>query len=304
MENRIRKSQRRKKLRYDIIIIFFVILAVLQFWTLRTFYKELKLEIPQSLFKSFINFPITENIIGKEVEVTNFKDTGSEVNDSNNNSQSDKDMNLLTTEESTESTESATTAAEDSNVFELSAEQKKIVIRLMKLLEEDIEYKYQNYADTGYPNDKYWISTDVISVVLHDCGYDLMELMYQDMSEHVDAYPMDLKGSKSPDKKADFRIVYFQQKFFQRNALELPNDFEPNDPTNILQWQPGDIVYFSVDPDNPGKDVAGMVSNNKNEKGIPFVIMITSELGKISEVDALTEMEVSGHYRYPYPELS
>jgi len=131
-----------------------------------------------------------------------------------------------------------------------------------------------------------------------------MELMYQDMSEHVDAYPMDLKGSKSPDKKADFRIVYFQQKFFQRNALELPNDFEPNDPTNILQWQPGDIVYFSVDPDNPGKDVAGMVSNNKNEKGIPFVIMITSELGKISEVDALTEMEVSGHYRYPYPELS
>ena len=69
--------------------------------------------------------------------------------------------------------------------------------------------------------DRYWISTDVVSVVLKDCGYDLMELVYDDMSKHIDAYPMNIKGSKNPDKKTDFRVVYFQQKFFQRNALEL-----------------------------------------------------------------------------------
>ena len=144
----------------------------------------------------------------------------------------------------------------------------------------------------------------MISVVLKDCGYDLMELIYKDMTDHTDAYPMDKKGSKTPDKKSDFRIVYFQQKFFQRNALELPIDFNTDDPANLLQWQPGDIVYFQIDEENPGKDVAGMISNQKSDKGVPLVIMITKELGKVSETDALSALKVSGHYRYPYPELN
>jgi uncharacterized protein YijF (DUF1287 family) len=174
----------------------------------------------------------------------------------------------------------------------------------MKLPDEGISYKYQAYPETGYPNEKNWISTDVISVVLFDCGYDLMELMYKDMTEHIDAYPMDKKGTKKPDKKSDFRVVYFQQKFFQRNALELPIAFDPADPANLLQWQPGDIVYFQVDAENPGKDVGGMVSNHKSDAGIPLVIMITADLGKVTEVDALSTMKASGHFRYPYPELN
>jgi uncharacterized protein YijF (DUF1287 family) len=301
METRIRKSQRRRKLRYDIIIVIFIVLAAMQFLTLKYFYKELKIEIPQNLFRSLINFPLSENIQGKETEITDFK---SQESSDAASTDSDSGINnaLATTEEFSDISES--TLSNESGAFELSEEQKKIVLRLMKLLEEDIEYKYQFYAETGYPDDKYWISTDVISVVLNDCGYDLMELIYKDMSEHVDAYPMDLKGSKTPDKKSDFRVVYFQQKFFQRNALELPTDFEPSDPANILQWQPGDIVYFTVDEENPGKDVAGMISNHNSPEGIPLVIMITKETGKITETNALTEMKASGHYRYPYPELN
>lgn len=301
METRIRKSQRRRKLRYDIIIVLFIALAALQFWMLKSFYKELKIEIPQNLFKSFINFPLSENIQGKETELADFKnqDPGDAAD---TDSESGADSALATTEEFSDITE--TTAANEAGAFELSDEQKKIVLRVMKLLEEDIEYQYQFYADTGYPNDKYWISTDVVSVVLKDCGYDLMELVYDDMSKHIDAYPMDIKGSKNPDKKTDFRVVYFQQKFFQRNALELPTEFDASDPANILQWQPGDIVYFTVDAENPGKNIAGMLSNHNSPEGVPLVIMITKDLGKITETNALAEMEVSGHYRYPYPELN
>ncbi len=301
METRIRKSQRRRKLRYDIIIVLFVALAALQFWMLKSFYKEIKIEIPQNLFKSFINFPLSENIQGKETELIDFKNQNL-AEDEITGSESEEGSALATTEEFSGTTESS--AANESGIFELSEEQKKIVLRLMKLLEEDIEYQYQFYADTGYPNDKYWISTDVISVVLNDCGYDLMELVYDDMSKHIDAYPMDIKGSKNPDKKTDFRVVYFQQKFFQRNALELPTEFDASDPASILQWQPGDIVYFTVDAENPGKDIAGMISNHNNPEGIPLIIMITKDLGKITETNALTEMEVSGHYRFPYPELN
>jgi uncharacterized protein YijF (DUF1287 family) len=301
MKARIRKSQRRRKLRYDIIIVFFIALAALQFWTLKSFYKELKIEIPQNLFKSFINFPLSENIRGKETELADFRNKDPD-DAAGADSESGSDSALATTEEFSDIGE--TTTANETGAFELSDEQKKIVLRVMKLLEEDIEYQYQFYADTGYPDDKYWISTDVVSVVLKDCGYDLMELVYDDMSKHIDAYPMNIKGSKNPDKKTDFRVVYFQQKFFQRNALELPTEFDASDPANILQWQPGDIVYFTVDAENPGKNIAGMLSNHSSPEGVPLVIMITKDLGKITEINALAEMEVSGHYRYPYPELN
>ncbi len=32
--------------------------------------------------------------------------------------------------------------------------------------------------------------------------------------------------------------------------------------------------------------------------------MITADLGKVTEVDALSTLKVSGHFRYPYPELN
>lgn len=306
MEAKTRKIQGRKGIKYNLIILFFIAVSILQFWVLKTFYKEINSELPKNLFKSQINLPISEITVGKETTTVNTETInsadGQDDNQDTSNQSGTTAVNSVDTTTGNETTQ--TTLANDSNAFELSDIQKKITIRLMELLEEDIVYNYQAYPDTGYPNDKNWISTDVVSVVLKDCGYDLMELIYKDMSEHLESYPMDQKGSKNLDKKSDFRIVYFQQKFFQRNALELPTEFSPDDPANLLQWQAGDIVYFQIDPENPGKDIAGMISNHKNDKGIPLVIMVTKDLGKISEVDSLTTLKPSGHFRYPYPELN
>lgn len=304
MEAKIRKMKNKRGVRYNIIIVLFIAAAALQIWTLKTFYKEIKFELPKELFKSSVKWPISEITAGRktasvDIEAANASENQNGSQNSSSQASNTDNSNIATAEDST----TQTTLASD-NAFELSDIQKKIVLRLMKLPEEDIIYQYQVYPETGYPNDKNWISTDVVSVVLRDCGYDLMELIYKDMSDHIDAYPMDKKGSKTPDKKSDFRIVYFQQKFFQRNALELPIEFNADDPANLLQWQPGDIVYFQIDAENPGKDVAGMISNHKSDKGIPMVIMITKELGKVSETDALSTLNISGHFRYPYPELN
>ena len=299
MEAKIRKTQNRKRVRYNLLIIVFIAFAALQVWTLKTYYKEVTFELPKILFKSAASLPISEITVGKETESVDI-DTANAVDGQDESSQTS--TTLINSENGESSTE--TTISGDSNAFELSDIQKKITLRLMKIPDEGIVYQYQAYAETGYPNEKNWISTDVISVVLNDSGYDLMELLYKDMTEHIDAYPMDLKGSNTPSKNSDFRVVYFQQKFFQRNGLELPIKFDLQDPTNILQWQPGDIVYFEIDADNPGKDVGGMISNHKSDKGIPLVIMITADLGKVSEVDALSTLKVSGHFRYPYPELN
>ena len=299
METKIRKKQSRKKVRYNLIIIVFIAFAALQIWTLKTYYREVKFELPKVLFQSPAGLPISEITVGKETESVDLEAANAVSSTEESSQASSTSISSENAESSTE-----TTNSDNSSAFELSDIQKKIVLRLMKLPEEGISYKYQAFSETGYPNEKNWISTDVISVVLNDSGYDLMELLYKDMSEHIDAYPMDLKGSNSTNKTSDFRVVYFQQKFFQRNGLELPIKFDAADPTNLLQWQPGDIVYFEVDPENPGKDFGGMISNHKSDKGIPLVIMITAELGKIAEVDALSTMKVSGHFRYPYPELN
>lgn len=305
MNTKTKKTQSRRKVRYNLLIICFVAIAALQVWTLKTYYREIKYELPNILFKSKAILPISEITIGKETTSVDI-DAANAANSANNNQNSSSQTGSTENSNSAaaESGTTQTTLASDKNAFELSDIQKKIALRLMKLPDEGIVYKYQAYPETGYPSEKNWISTDVVSVVLKDNGYDLMELVYKDMSEHIDAYPMEKKGSKTLDKKSDFRVVYFQQKFFQRNALELPIEFNLADPANLLQWQPGDIVYFQIDPENPGKDFAGMISNHTSDKGIPLVIMITNDLGKVSEVDVLNTMTVSGHFRYPYPELT
>ena len=141
----------------------------------------------------------------------------------------------------------------------------------------------------------------VISIVLRDSGYDLMELIYNDMLEHNEDYPLDLKGRNEPVKYLDFRHVFFQEQFFKRHALGLDNEFIIDNEDNPVQWQPGDIVYFQFDPDNPDQDLGGFISSRSNDNGVPLVIMISKDFGKVSEVDVLYEYNVVGHYRYPNP---
>jgi uncharacterized protein YijF (DUF1287 family) len=128
-----------------------------------------------------------------------------------------------------------------------------------------------------------------------------MELIYEDMTAHKEDYPMDIKKRKDPIKHIDFRDVFFQEQFFKRNALELDKQFIPDNRDNVIQWQPADILYFQFDPDNPYNDLGGFISSRTNDNGVPLIIMISKELGRISEVDKLQEYKIVGHFRYPNP---
>jgi hypothetical protein len=296
MAKEFKKIRKLNKSNYRIIVFIIVLIVAFQFWMLRGFFSEVKFEIPYKLFSSTISFPLSEMTLGAFDADPYFSVFDRE--------EDNQETIAAETQEFIELFEESTSAPSmTSDDFELSEIQKKIVLRLMQMPEENIEYKYEAYPDTGYPTEKVGISTDVISIVLRDSGYDLMELIYEDMNDHKDAYPMDKKGSDSISKSTDFRRVYFQQKFFERNGLVLPNEFDAQDEANQLQWQPGDVIFFQVDPDNSNLDLAGMLSSRKNEEGIPLVIMNSSDLGMVSEVDVLLEYEIIGHYRYPYPEL-
>jgi uncharacterized protein YijF (DUF1287 family) len=288
-----RKSQGTK-----IIIFAVVVLAAVQVWFLYTNYKEVAIKLPEDLFASSKPFPVSELTIN-----TPYIPPGEEGTEVMENIPASTDETTEGSSETAESVEDtiAETAETPVQEFELTEVQKSIVLRLKELLEEDIQYGYEVYPDSGYPPGNIWISTDVISTVLKDTGYDLMELINKDMTEHKEDYPLDIKKRDEAIKYIDFRDVFFQEQFFKRNALELDKQFIPGDADNNIQWQPGDIVYFQFDPDNPYQDLGGFISSRKNDQGVPLVIMISKEFGKISEVDKLMEYIVVGHYRYPNP---
>jgi len=288
MEERVRKKQFRKNINYKYFIYIAAIIALFQLLTLRACYQEKIFKLPEKLFSSKIDFPISELIL--DISYGELEPGFME----------DDDASVTEEDSAIEPDENQPGEIEGQNLTDI---QKKIVLKALELLDKDIKYGYEVFPDAGYPTSNVWISTDVISVTLRDCGYDIMELIYKDMSEHKEAYPMDIKGRKTPIKYIDFRVVFFQEKFFQRNALELTVEYDINDENKSLLWQEGDIVYFQFDENNPDKDLGGFISPRYNDEGVPLVIMISSEFGKVREVDKLLEYKIVGHYRYPPPDV-
>ncbi|MBM3713722.1 MAG: DUF1287 domain-containing protein, partial [Actinobacteria bacterium] len=228
-----RKLQVRKSQGLKIIVLSVILLSAVQVWFLFSGYKEVVTKIPEDLFKSSRPFPETESIISSHYSPPEEEKPGEQNSE---NIMSSESTSSETSETSSE--ETAESTVESSEEFVLSDIQKKIVLRLMELLEEDITYGYKKYPETGYPTENIWVSTDVIAMVYKDVGYDLMEIIYEDMKAHKEDYPMDIKKRSEPVKYIDFRDTFFQEKFFKRNALELDKQFILDNEENKIQWQP------------------------------------------------------------------
>jgi uncharacterized protein YijF (DUF1287 family) len=293
-----KKIQTRKSHGFKVIVFAVIMLSVVQVWFLYKNYKEIVTKLPDNLYTSPLNFPVSELTINSKYQPPAESPENGQITVT-----ADETISLENSLETSGVTaaQSVETAAESTQEFILTDVQKKIVLRLMTLIEEDIQYGYKVYKETGYPSENIWISTDVIAMVLKDAGYDLMELINKDMVDHKEDYPLDIKNRKDPIKYIDFRDVFFQEQFFKRNALELEKKFIPDNKENMIQWQPGDIVYFQFDPENPYQDLGGFISSRNNDKGVPLVIMISKEFGRVVEIDKLQEYIIVGHFRYPNP---
>ncbi len=290
MKERQKKFEYRKIINYRYFIFIAFLVALLQLWLLRSFYTEQVFKLPDELFTLQKDYPVSELTLDIKSD-----ESGLEILQDSDSS--DKEI-----QDDPNATESPVLEANNSslvNGIELTEIQKKIVLKILNLLNEDITYGYETFPETGYPTNNVWISTDVISVTLNESGYDIMELINEDMTRHKEDYPMDIKGRTTAVKYIDFRDVFFQEQFFKRNGLELPLEFDLVDEDNNILWQPGDIVYFQFDPENPYKDLGGLISPHNNDDGIPLVIMISGEFGKVAEVDKLMEYKIVGHFRYP-----
>jgi hypothetical protein len=141
--------------------------------------------------------------------------------------------------------------------------------------------KYKSkYYENGYPNDGFGVCTDVVAFALLGAGYDLKTLVNEDIKNNKDKYNID-----TIDINIDFRRVNNLKTYFENNAISLTTDIY-----DIEAWQGGDIVVF--------KKHIGIVSDNRNKNGIPFVIHHASQYQRFYEEDILeSRNDIVGHYR-------
>ncbi|MBQ6134956.1 MAG: DUF1287 domain-containing protein [Bacilli bacterium] len=141
--------------------------------------------------------------------------------------------------------------------------------------------KYKSkYYETGYPNDSYGVCTDVVAFGLKEAGYDLMELVWEDIKENRDLYNID-----KIDKNIDFRRVKNLKVYFERKSISLTKDIK-----EIASWQGGDIIIFQ-------KHI-GIISDKRNKRGIPYVIHHANPYQRYYEEDILEyRNDIVGHYR-------
>lgn len=143
--------------------------------------------------------------------------------------------------------------------------------------------KYQSkYYNTGYPNDEYGVCTDVVGFGLKDAGYNLMELVNQDIINNKENYNVEVI-----DKNIDFRRVRNLNIYFKNNNISITTDL-----SKIEEWQGGDIIVF--------KDHIGIISDKRNKRGIPFLIHHANPMQVNYEEDVLELYDkdyIIGHYR-------
>ena len=158
-------------------------------------------------------------------------------------------------------------------------DQTDILLNVKNYVKKRPKYK-SKYYDTGYPNDEYGVCTDVVAFGLKNAGYDLMELVNNDITKNKEKYDIDVV-----DKNIDFRRVINLNVYFRNNNISLTTDL-----SKIEEWQGGDIVVF--------KGHIGIVSDKRNKNGTPFIIHHANQFQKYYEEDILElRNDIVGHYR-------
>lgn len=145
-------------------------------------------------------------------------------------------------------------------------------------IEEKPKYK-SKYYDGGYPNDGYYVCTDVFWYALKEAGYDFKAMIDEDIKENQSDYDIE-----QIDSNIDFRRVRNIKVFLDKYITTLTTD-----PTDVEEFQPGDIVIF----DNSH---IAIISDKVNSKQIRYIIH--HDGFHDYEDDGLLRNKIIGHYRW------
>ncbi|MHC1682151.1 MAG: DUF1287 domain-containing protein [Clostridiaceae bacterium] len=147
------------------------------------------------------------------------------------------------------------------------------------------------YYVGGYPPETEGVCTDVIWRGLKALNYDLKASVDSDIEHNLSAYP---RVENKPDPNIDFRRVKNLDIFLSRNFITLSNEIIPNNPNNLKNWQPGDIIVTY----SPYEHIF-ILSDKRASNGIPYIIHNTWPQAEESYYEFFN-WEIAGHYRYKY----
>ncbi len=161
-----------------------------------------------------------------------------------------------------------------------------IMLGARKDAENHPTYKSAYYSG-GYPPDNEGVCTDVVWRAFKNAGYNLKDLIDEDIKNNIQAYP---RVEGNPDPNIDFRRVPNLISFFTRNAMVLSTDL-----SQIADWQPGDIVTFE-------KNHVGIISDKRNKNGVPYLIHNGGQKNREEDILEIYSLysEISGHFRWDF----
>jgi len=134
-------------------------------------------------------------------------------------------------------------------------------------------------ADTG-------VCTDEVIRAYRALGFDLQELVHEDMQRAFSAYPKHW-GLSSTDKNIDHRRVPNLQTFFKRCGASLPVT------QNAADYQPGDLITCTVAGRLPHISI---VVPAPDGGATPWIVHNIGQGPKYE--NRLFEFPLTGHYRF------
>ena len=154
-----------------------------------------------------------------------------------------------------------------------------------------VTIKYDpHYQKIAYPNGdvpmERGVCTDVLIRAYRQLGFDLQQLVHDDMQIAWNQYPK-IWGLKNTDTNIDHRRVPNLVAFFKRHGetIAASND--------VKSYQPGDIVVWRL---SSGVPHIGIVAGDKNWRGVPQMIHNIGAGAKIEDV--LFDAKITGHFRW------
>jgi uncharacterized protein YijF (DUF1287 family) len=149
----------------------------------------------------------------------------------------------------------------------------------------DASYQSLAYPMGDVPADR-GVCADVVVRALRICGYDLQQLVHEDMKSNFSAYP-NRWGLRRTDRNIDHRRVPNLMTFFERQGKAIAITQDPTD------YLPGDIVAWQL---SSGLTHIGIVVAGQGYNGWPLVVHNIGR-GQVTE-NVLFSWKVIGHYRY------
>lgn len=141
------------------------------------------------------------------------------------------------------------------------------------------------YYSGGYPPKDVGVCTDVVWNGFDAIGVNFKALIDYDTDRHFDAYD---EVIQSRDPSLDFRLVPVIRVWMDRHAARLTID-----PSNILAWQPGDIVIYD-------DEHVALVSTLRNMLGYPYIIQHGHDpAGDEDRLYNDSGLVLTNHYRLP-----